>query len=73
MNIYVTVKPGSNYKERIDKTDDGFIIQTKAPAIDGKANVAAVKILADYFCVSKSQVKLVSGATSQYKRFFIDI
>ena len=53
--------------------DDGVLtIYTKAPAIEGRANLAAVKLLAKYFSVAPSKVKLVRGAASKYKVFEMD-
>jgi UPF0235 protein mflv_3569 len=53
-------------------SDGTYIIYTKAPAIEGRANAAAIKLLAKHFGVSKSQVRLLRGATSKYKVFDID-
>ena len=53
--------------------DDGVLtVYTKAPAIEGRANLAAVKLLAKHFSVSSSKVKLVRGTTSKYKVFEVD-
>ena len=53
--------------------DDGLlIVYIKAPAIEGRANMAVVKLLAKHFGVSSSKVKLVRGAASKYKVFEID-
>ena len=53
--------------------DDGSLtVYTKAPAVEGRANLAAVKLLAKHFGVSSSKVKLVRGATSKYKVFEVD-
>lgn len=53
--------------------DDGSLtIYTKAPAIEGRANLAAVKLLAKHFGVASSKVKLVRGVASKYKVFEID-
>ena len=46
-----------------------MVLYTKARAVEGRANAAAVKILAGYFGVKKSQVKLLNGATSRHKIF----
>ena len=73
MEISVLFKPNSRYREEVVENDDGSLtIYTKAPAIEGRANLAAVKLLAKHFGVSLSKVKLVRGATSKYKVFEID-
>ena len=73
MKISVRLKPNSRHREEVVVGSDGtYIIYTKAPAIEGRANVAAIKLLAKHFGVSKSQVRLLRGATSKYKVFDID-
>lgn len=72
MKIPATIKPNSRHREEVVVGSDGaYVIYTKAPAIEGRANAAAIKLLAQYFGVSKSQVRLLRGATSKYKVFDI--
>ena len=73
MKISVHLKPNSRHREEVVVGDDGvLIIYTKAPAIEGRANLAAVKLLAKHFGVASSKVKLVRGTTSKYKVFEVD-
>ena len=73
MKISVRLKPNSRHREEVVVNDDGSLtIYTKAPAIEGRANLAAVKLLAKHFGVSSSKVKLVRGTASKYKVFEID-
>ena len=73
MKVSVRIKPNSRHREEVVPNDDGSLtIYTKAPAIEGRANAAAIKLLAKHFKVSPSKVKLVRGATSKYKIFEID-
>ena len=73
MIIDVRVKPSSRNGPQIQLgIDDSLLVYVREPAVDGKANQAVVKLLADYYKVSKSRVRLVSGATSKQKRFSID-
>lgn len=73
MKISIHLKPNSRHREEVVTNDDGSLtIYTKAPAIEGRANVAAVKLLAKYFDVSSSKLKLLRGATSKYKVFEVD-
>lgn len=71
MKIFVTAKPraGENKIEKIDETN--FKVSVTAPPIKGFANKAIIELLADYFNVSKSQVKLISGFSSKEKVFEI--
>lgn len=73
MKISAHLKPNSRHREEVVVDSDGtYIIYTKAPAIEGRANAAAIKMLAKHFGVSKSQVRLLRGATSKHKVFDID-
>ena len=72
MKISVKIKPNSRYREEVVTNDDGSLtIYTKAPAIEGRANLAAIKLLAKHYGVAPSRVKLVRGATSSNKVFEI--
>ena len=74
MKIPTIIKPNSRHREEVVVGSDGvYIIYTKAPAIEGRANAAAIKLLAKYFGVPQSRVKLVRGATARHKVFLIDI
>ena len=73
MKLSVHLKPNSRHREEVITNDDGSLtIYTKAPAIEGRANLAAVKLLAKHFGVAPSKIKLVRGATSKYKVFEVD-
>ena len=73
MKISVHIKPNSRHREEVVKNDDDTLtVYVKAPAIEGRANAAAIKLLAKHFKVASSKVKLVRGVTSKYKIFEID-
>lgn len=73
MKISILLKPNSRHREEVVVGDDGVLtIYTKAPAIEGRANAVAAKLLAKHFGVASSKVKLVRGAASKYKVFEID-
>ncbi len=73
MKISAVLKPNSRHREEVVVGNDGtYIIYTKAPAIEGRANAVAIKLLTKHFGVSKSQVRLLRGVTSKYKVFDID-
>ena len=73
MKISVHLKPNSRHREEVVKNDDDTLtVYVKAPAIEGRANAAAIKLLAKHFKVAPSKVKLVRGAISKYKIFEID-
>lgn len=66
MIIQVLVKPGAK-QEKIVENTDGLVVYLHARAHDGEANAALVKILADYYGVSKSQVEILRGQKSHQK------
>lgn len=73
MKISVHIKPNSRHREEVVKNDDDTLtVYVKAPAIEGRANAVAIKLLAKHFKITSSKVKLVRGATSKYKIFEID-
>lgn len=52
---------------------DGMLkISVTAPADDGRANAAIVKLLAKALKISKSRVQLLSGATQRQKKFLLE-
>ncbi|HEX9077213.1 MAG TPA: DUF167 domain-containing protein [Anaerolineae bacterium] len=46
---------------------DAVKVRVKAPPVEGKANEALVRFLADVLDVSRSQVEIVSGHASRRK------
>lgn len=67
MKIFVKAKPNSR-EEKIEKIDDThFVVSVKAPPIQGMANRAIIKLLADYFKTDVSRVRIVSGAIARNK------
>ncbi|MFF0491216.1 DUF167 domain-containing protein [Nocardia sp. NPDC004068] len=70
--VRATIKPNSGKGPLVETLDDGtLLLYVRAPAVEGKANRAAVELLAEHFGVAKSRVRLTAGATSRYKRFEI--
>jgi uncharacterized protein (TIGR00251 family) len=72
MKINVKVTPRANKNEVCGEDVDLFgnkVLKVKTTALpeDGKANCSVVEILAEYFNVAKSKVKIVSGFTSRTK------
>ncbi|MGV9678020.1 DUF167 domain-containing protein [Nocardia sp. NPDC003482] len=70
--VRATIKPNSGKGPLVETLDDGtLLLYVRAPAAEGKANRAAIELLAEHFGVAKSRVRLTAGATSRYKRFEI--
>jgi uncharacterized protein (TIGR00251 family) len=53
------------------RRDGEFLLRLTAPALEGKANRAAVRFIADFFGVARSRITLVSGEKSRHKIFEI--
>ncbi len=67
MKINVTAKPSSK-KPGITKIDDlNYIVAVKEPPVEGRANRAIEKALADFLNYPPYQVRIVSGFTSRQK------
>lgn len=72
MKVSAKIKPNSRHREEVVANDDGSLtVYTKVPAIEGRANLAAVKLVAKYYGVAPSRIKLVRGVTSRNKIFEI--
>jgi len=67
--MIINVKVNSKAKKNLVKkeTEDLFRVYVTAPAIKGKANKAAIELLADYFDVSKSMISILSGKKNRHK------
>ncbi|MDO8474542.1 MAG: DUF167 domain-containing protein [bacterium] len=72
MRVFVKAKPRSK-EGRIEKIDDThFVVFVKELPVQGKANAAIGKALAEYFGIPVSSVKLTSGFSSKEKTFSLD-
>jgi uncharacterized protein len=68
--VFVKVKPGSRKGPLVETDSNGELtIYVREPAVDGKANDAAARLLAAHLQLPKSRVQLLSGAASRVKRF----
>ncbi len=67
MRIIVAVKTRAK-EAKVVKIDDGhYRVWVTASPEKGKANVAMVKLLADYLGVASSNIRIVMGKTSKEK------
>ncbi len=65
--LSVRIQPRASKNEVTLREGGGFKIRLTAPPVDGAANEALLRFLADTFSVAKSQVGIVSGHTSRDK------
>lgn len=68
MKYKAMVKTGVRRPEGVEVGEDGVLtVITRSKPIDGAANNAVVSLLADYFDVAKSNVRIISGIKSKIK------
>ncbi|OGL31307.1 hypothetical protein A3F37_03005 [Candidatus Saccharibacteria bacterium RIFCSPHIGHO2_12_FULL_41_12] len=73
MKVTIKVKPSSKKGEFVQPAFDGsLLVHVKEPAIGGKANRAVIKLLAEHYDVTKSQIEIIRGLTSSIKVISID-
>jgi len=67
MRIYVKVMPHSGRNEIRQIAKNDYKAWVTAPPEKGKANQALISLLADFFQVAKSQIKITGGKTASRK------
>lgn len=72
MRIVVRVKPGSSKGPLSEEDAEGLVVFVREKAIDGGANEAVVKLIAEHYSTAKSRVRVVRGHTSRIKQIEID-
>jgi hypothetical protein len=65
--VLVTIKPNAKSATVRRLSDSELRVTVRAPAEDGKANRALIELLAEYFCVPKSAIKIVRGQFARKK------
>ncbi len=67
MKYSLRVKPGSR-REVVEQVDAStLLVHVHTLPVAGKANDAVIRILAKYFGVTKSRVRIISGVKSKRK------
>ncbi len=67
MTFKIRVKPGSS-KEGVEVLESGeLVVRVRAKPVDGQANEAVIRVLAEYWDVAKSKIHIRSGLTSKHK------
>ena len=71
--LTIHVKPGSTKGPLVEQTGEReFTVFLRERAVDGKANEALVRVLAEHFGVAKSRVQIVRGHASRTKAVAVD-
>jgi len=73
MLIKVKAKPRSKKEGVKEITKEYLEVRVNQPPEKGRANGRIIELLAEYFNVPKSRVRLVRGETSKEKVFEIDL
>ena len=78
--IFVKVKTGTKEDKVIPpplrlvpEDEEWYTVSTKERPVEGRANEAVAKLLAKHLKLPRSQVRLISGATSKRKVFEISV
>ena len=71
LKLKIRVIPNAKKTEFSGYREDELILRLNAPAVEGKANKAAVDFMSRHFGVSRGMVSLVSGEKSRHKIFEI--
>jgi uncharacterized protein (TIGR00251 family) len=71
IRIFVQITPNAKKSEVIGVLDDALKIRLQAQPIEGKANEALVRFLADLLDVPKSAVTITHGHTGRRKTIAI--
>jgi uncharacterized protein len=65
--LAVRIQPRASKNEIVRREGGGIKIRLTAPPVDGAANEALVRFLADALGIPRSQVEIVSGHTARDK------
>ena len=71
MKLPVRVIPNARKTEFSGRREGELVLRLNAPALEGKANKAAVEFIAGHLGVPRSRVALVAGEKSRHKIFEI--
>lgn len=66
--IWCWIQPNAKTTGFVGIYQSCYKIRLKAPAVDGKANLALIEFLADSFQVSQSAIQITHGETQRKKR-----
>lgn len=67
MRIYIKVSPRSSKNEVIKISEGEYKVKLAAAPIDNKANDMLIKVLAGYFGVGRSSLKIIGGKSAKVK------
>lgn len=66
--LKIKVTPRAKKTEITETLEDGTLkIKLKAPPVDGKANIALINFLSEYFSVPKTKISITKGEKGRNK------
>ncbi len=72
MQYTIRVKPGSRKGPLVTTDADGLTVFVPERAVDGAANDAVVRVLADHFSVRQRDITILRGHSSRIKRVEVE-
>jgi uncharacterized protein len=72
VGLTLHVQPGASRTEAAGLHGDAVKIRIAAPPVDGAANEAVIRFLADRLGVERRAVRLVAGVSGRRKRVEVD-
>ena len=67
VRVYVKVSPRSS-KNEVTKISEGeYKVKLTAAPVDNQANIMLIKVLAEYFKLPKSSLKIIGGKSAKTK------
>jgi uncharacterized protein (TIGR00251 family) len=73
MLVRVRLVPGATTNQIVGQEEGVYKIRLMAPPIDGRANEALIRFLADRLDIAPSLITLVKGHTSKHKTLDIPL
>ncbi len=65
--LTVRVSPNASKSEVVSRGRDGWKVKLAAPPVDGKANEALIRLMADEFDCAPSLIRVLKGHTGKVK------
>ncbi len=65
--LSLRIQPRSSKNQIVLMENGGYKVKLTAPPVDGAANEALIRLLADTLSLAKSRIEIVSGHTSRDK------
>ena len=72
MKIDIRVRPNAKQNKVGGEIAGRLIVFVQAPAIDGKANDAVAKVLAEHFEVRARDIEIIRGETNRDKTILVN-